>query len=136
MILVYIFKILHMIWFLCLMAYQPSWDINTKAILLEEQHWHYLTLSWEDMGFNTFPKGICPKVNVIARLEFELITIPQSRALNITPQGHPLFCTWITLVSFVGGGVLFTNPSARAGYDTRSIFKRSLTGLNSEFSFS
>ena len=32
--------------------------------------------------------------------------------------------------------VLFTNPSARAGYDTRSIFKRNLTGLNSEFSFS
>ena len=28
------------------------------------------------------------------------------------------------------------NPSARAGYDSRSIFKRSLTGLNSEFSFS
>ena len=28
------------------------------------------------------------------------------------------------------------NPSVRAGYDTRSIFKRSLTGLNSEFSFS
>ena len=28
------------------------------------------------------------------------------------------------------------NPLARAGYDTRSIFKRSLTGLNSEFSFS
>ena len=32
--------------------------------------------------------------------------------------------------------ILFTNPSARAGYDTRTIFKRSLTGLNSEFSFS
>ena len=32
--------------------------------------------------------------------------------------------------------ILFTNLSARAGYDTRSIFKRSLTGLNSEFSFS
>ena len=28
------------------------------------------------------------------------------------------------------------NPSARAGYETRSIFMRSLTGLNSEFSFS
>ena len=28
------------------------------------------------------------------------------------------------------------NPFARAGYDTRSILKRSLTGLNSEFSFS
>ena len=32
--------------------------------------------------------------------------------------------------------IIFTNPSARTGYDTRSIFKRSLTGLNSEFSFS
>ena len=32
--------------------------------------------------------------------------------------------------------ILFTNPSARAGYDTRSIFKRSLTGFNSDFSFS
>ena len=31
---------------------------------------------------------------------------------------------------------IFTNLSARAGYDTRSIFKRGLTGLNSEFSFS
>ena len=32
--------------------------------------------------------------------------------------------------------IISTNPSARAGYDTRSIFKWSLTGLNSEFSFS
>ena len=31
--------------------------------------------------------------------------------------------------------IIFTNPSARAGYDTRLIFKWSLTGLNSEFSF-
>ena len=28
--------------------------------------------------------------------------------------------------------IIFTNPSAWAGYDTRSIFKRSLTGLNSK----
>ena len=34
------------------------------------------------------------------------------------------------------GLILFTNPSTRAGYDTRSIFKQSLTGLNSEFYFS
>ena len=32
--------------------------------------------------------------------------------------------------------IIFTNPSDRAGYDTGSIFKRSLTSLNSEFSFS
>ena len=31
---------------------------------------------------------------------------------------------------------IFTNPSVRAGYDTRSISKRSLIGFNSEFSFS
>ena len=31
---------------------------------------------------------------------------------------------------------IFTNPSARTGYDTRSIFKWSLTSVNSEFSFS
>ena len=31
--------------------------------------------------------------------------------------------------------IIFTSPSARAGYDTRSIFKQSLTGLNSEFSY-
>ena len=30
--------------------------------------------------------------------------------------------------------MIFTNSSARAGYDTRLIFKRSLTGLNSETS--
>ena len=45
---------------------------NAKAILLEEQSWYYLTHSWEDKGVHTFPKGICSKVNVIARLEFEL----------------------------------------------------------------
>ena len=32
--------------------------------------------------------------------------------------------------------LIFTNPYDRAGYDTRSIFKLSLTGLNSVFSFS
>ena len=45
---------------------------NAKAILLEEQLWLYLTYSWEDKGCHTFPNGICPKVNVIARLEFEI----------------------------------------------------------------
>ena len=34
--------------------------------------WYYLNLSWKDKGVHTFPKGICPKVNVIARLEYEL----------------------------------------------------------------
>ena len=38
--------------------------------------------------------------------------------------------------NWVGKVIQFTNPSTRAGYDTRSIFKWSLTGLNQEFSFS
>ena len=42
---------------------------NAKAILLEEQY--YLTHSWDDKGVHTFPKGICPKVNIIARLGYE-----------------------------------------------------------------
>ena len=61
---------------------------------------------------------------------------------------HRLFCIYIMMVyqidyiflTWSGCAVLtiryyiiiFTN---RAGYDTRSIFKRSLTGLNSQFSF-
>ena len=32
--------------------------------------------------------------------------------------------------------IIFTNLSIQAGYDTRSIFKQSLTGFNSVFSFS
>ena len=40
------------------------------------------------------------------------------------------------LLCFFSILTIFTNPSARAEYDTRSLFKRSLTGLNSEFSFS
>ena len=39
---------------------------------------------------------------------------------------------WMLLI---GDQSYLPNPSARAAYDTRSIFKRSLTGLNSEFSF-
>ena len=42
----------------------------------------------------------------------------------------------LKLLSLFPKMIIFTNPSARAGYDTRSIFKRTLTGLNSEFSFS
>ena len=45
---------------------------NAKAILLEEQELHYLTNGWDDKIVHTFPKSICLKVNVIARLEYEL----------------------------------------------------------------
>ena len=50
--------------------------------------------------------------------------------------GYSKILTSLGTVIYPNILTLFTNPSARAGYDTRSIFKQSLTGLNSEFSFS
>ena len=43
-----------------------------SAVVEEQQQWYYLTHSWEDKGVRTFPKGICPKLNTITWLEFEL----------------------------------------------------------------
>ena len=34
---------------------------------------NYLTQSCEDKGVHTFPNGICRKVNIIARLEYEVV---------------------------------------------------------------
>ena len=56
------------------------------------------------------------------------LTLPVSKTqFNTRNIGADTFCN-LFLSSF-GFLVLFTNPSARAGYDTRSIFKRSLTGF-------
>ena len=46
-------------------------------------------------------------------------------------------CILLYLIPLGKAYILFNNLFAWAGYDTRSIFfKQSLTGLNSEFSFS
>ena len=51
------------------MAYQPFLGyLMPKPFSYK----NYLTHCWEDKGIYTFPNGICPKVNVIARLEYEL----------------------------------------------------------------
>ena len=43
-----------------------------EVILLEEHQWCYSTHTLADKGaVYTFPKGICPIVNVIERLEFQ-----------------------------------------------------------------
>ena len=63
------------IWF----GFFVKWNINlrslfnAKSIRLEEQQWCYLTHNWEDKRAHTFPNGICPKANVIARLAFEIV---------------------------------------------------------------
>ena len=57
----------------------------------------------------------------------------------------PLFIPWditkftfryIYIYIYIFVISIFTNAAAQARYDTRSIFKWSLTGLKSEFSFS
>ena len=58
---------------------------------------------------------------------------PQSDSEYRLSLSTATMCAWKSSKKIY---IIFTNPSARAGYDTRSIFKRSLTGLNLEFSFS
>ena len=66
-------------------------------------------------------------------------TFQNPQILRTNSSGHDIihtptpFPAWGFIMTRV---IQYTNPSALAGYDTRSIFKRSLTGLNSEFSFS
>ena len=55
---------------------------------------------------------------------------------RFTASRPTIWLEWMGALPIIYFMVLFTNPSAQAGYDTRSIFKRSLTGLNSEFPFS
>ena len=43
-----------------------------KTSLLKNSKWYYLTHCWGNKGVYTIPKGINPKMNVIAWLEFEL----------------------------------------------------------------
>ena len=96
----------------------------------------------EDKGVHTFPKGICPKENVIAGLEFELVYYDSAihRFNHYTTGTTPSISKIDQLVNYSYSiGILnpyLPDPSTRTGYDTRSIFKRSLTGLNSEYSFS
>ena len=59
--------------FVCFLACQPSWVIQCQIHL----SWKIVVVLFNPqlgvwLGIHTFPKGICPKVNVIARLEFEL----------------------------------------------------------------
>ena len=50
----------------------PHGLFNAKGTIVERQQWYYLILSCGDKEVHIFPKGISPRVNIIARLEFEL----------------------------------------------------------------
>ena len=103
---------------------------------------YYLTHSREDKGVHTFPKGICPKVNIIVRLEYELAYNDSAvhRFNHYTTRTPPFqrgVC--LTVHSAVYPLLVYhIYPTPPLGQDmTQGQFsKRSLTGLNSEFSFS
>ena len=60
--------------------------------------------------------------------------IPNGDNLSVPSYIYPSI--YVMLFTSIYPSMYLPNPSTQAGYDTRSIFKRSLTGLNSEFSFS
>ena len=45
---------------------------NAPLCFFNGQSWYNLNHRWEDKEVHTFSMGICPKVNVIARPEFDL----------------------------------------------------------------
>ena len=88
---------------------------NVKAILLEEQLWYYLTHTWEDKGVHTFPNGICPKVNVIARLEYEPAFYDSAvhrfnHYTTNTPPSLPR-CSKVTLLNGISTFVGYLTPN-------------------------
>ena len=67
-------------------------------IFLEGHEWYYLTYRWEDKRVHTFPKGICPKGNVIVRLEFELAYYDSTvQGFNHYNFGTPHYIQIITI---------------------------------------
>ena len=66
---------------------------NAKAISVEEQKWYQLIHRWGDKGFHIFPKGMSLKVNVIARLEFELANydIAAQHFIHFSPDTSPYY---------------------------------------------
>ena len=94
---VFIYMCESLVWFLLF-----NGIFNTRAIITEEQKWYCLTHSWEDKGVHTFPKGICSKVNIIARLGYELTYYESADQcfMHYTTKPLPMceyLCAYITI---------------------------------------
>ena len=91
----------------------PRMDVNIHDCVKPRRGFSRLSFMYVLFSFNIF---------LITHFQVLLSPEPLANTLLIRPMvGKYIY--------------IFTNPSARAGYDTRLIFKRSLIGLNSEFSF-
>ena len=115
-IYIYIYIVIHI---LIVSLYRNS------SVRLDTSSWDRNAADFVSVGDLTpEPSPFSVWVKELLRITFYMYVIIILRVLN----------SWEELLRFTLS--ILTNPSARAGYDTRSIFKRSLTGLNSEFSFS
>ena len=100
-----------------------------------------MSLPWEFFSsshfVSQFPPTRFPLLTAIGMCHFlpvhhlGMAFLAGSKGQNITYKAIKRYFHLYTSFNY-----LFTNPSARAGYDTRSIFKRSLIGFNWEYSFS
>ena len=84
---------------------------------------------------------VCMYVCLLCRVVSMFISINCNMFIPTIYLGYFTSITLLIYLSIHRSIYIFMNtylpkPSARAGYDTRSIFKWSLTGLNPEFSFS
>ena len=132
-------------------------EIRGSDYISKSQRSFFVSFSWTDSGLCIYHLFVWSNLDFLH--SFQWITFPtQSCLVLFYFCARPYACSLVFLFSglfvqvplwstsrmvsrILRGGtaqvfILFTNPSARVGYDTRSIFKRSLTGLNSEFSFS
>ena len=73
---------------------------------------YHLIRSWENMRVHTFLKGICPKLNETAPLDFEPAYLESSTFTN-TPQGLFQYCLVIHIGHVISGSVLSSNISFR-----------------------
>ena len=109
---------------------------HIKCLLINDDRWRCCTLQFGEVllslemdtetGVQILDATLCISLSANA--------LEKSINQNILPSAEKN--CWADLILSSWRGYYLPNPSARAGYDTRSIFKRSLTGLNSEFSFS
>ena len=111
--------------------------MNFVIFTLSDKSFFILSLSW----------AICMKISMQVSHQFYMFNLWVRQWMLYTlihrkmKSKQKQLChinevTKVGLVSLFNGICIFTNPSARARYDTKSVFKRSLTVLNSEFSFS
>ena len=101
------------------------------------------SVEWKFGLFRWWYLNICKKYTFLEKrsvksIDLQWIAVKHNQMISsdIPTSSAPCHAPLTSNEGFLNSWSYLPNPSARAGYDTRSIFKWSLTGLNSEFSFS